>query len=297
MGSRLETQIILYHLAKRHYPEKYLKLLKLRPPWFLRMTAKDPFPRLELANRISGREQLVLGPFVSKTAAAQYEQETISLFQLRRCTETLEPSPEHPGCIYGEMNQCLRPCQCAVTVEEYASEARRVSEFLQTNGRSATALLSSARERACEVMEFEEAAQLHKRLEKIKEAAALRDPVIGEIENFNGVALTRAAAQGELLLWPMVAGCWRPPVMLDFLRREATGKSLDQELREVLGGALSAGDCLGNRTEELAIFSRWYYSSWRDGEWFPFRELADLNYRKLVREISKMAQAPAAHAG
>jgi hypothetical protein len=36
----------------------------------------------------------------------------------------------------------------------------------------------------------------------------------------------------------------------------------------------------------MAVFARWYYSSWRDGQWFPFLKLADLNYRKLVREIS-----------
>ncbi len=297
VGSRLETQIILYHLAKRYYPDKYLTLLKLRMPWFLRMTAKDSYPRLEVSNRTSGRAQLLLGPFVSRTAAAQYEQETSALFQLRRCTETLVPSSEHPGCIYGEMNQCLRPCQCAVTAEEYATEARRVSDFLATNGRSAAAVLSSARERACGAMEFEHAAQLHKRIEKIKETAALRDPAIGEIKKLNGLALTRAAAKGELMLWPMVAGGWQTPVPLDFLHKEPTGKSLDRELRDLVSGVLAAARPSLNQTEELAIFSRWYYSSWRDGEWFSFQELSDLNYRKLVREISKMAQGSAGQAG
>lgn len=298
VGSRLETQLLLYRLARRFYPDKYLKLLKLRPPWFLNVTARDPFPRLEIVNRAPSRSELLLGPFVTKGAASHYEQETTALFQLRRCTETLAPSPEHPGCIYGEMNQCLRPCQCRVTEQEYASEVRRVTDFLATNGRSTSALLSSARERACEEMEFEQAAQLHKRIEKIQDTAGLRDPVIGEIPSFNGLALTRAAAPGELVLWPMLAGCWQEPVHLDFLQKESTTKSLDRELRELLAGALpAAGEPLHNpphsQTEELAIFSRWYYSSWRDGQWFAFRELSDLNYRKLVREISKMAQPPA----
>jgi excinuclease ABC subunit C len=68
-------------------------------------------------------------------------------------------------------------------------------------------------------------------------------------------------------------------------------KSLDQELRERLSDRLQCVCREGSRIEQLAIFSRWYYSSWRDGPWFPFRSLADLNYRKLVREISAMVKS------
>jgi hypothetical protein len=59
----------------------------------------------------------------------------------------------------------------------------------------------------------------------------------------------------------------------------------------LLESSLTAATPEGVRAEHLAIFSRWYYSSWRDGHWFSFRALADLNYRRLVREISAMAKA------
>src|SRR5207244_6958620 len=60
----------------------------------------------------------------------------LDLFQLRRCEDNLAPSPEHPGCIYGEMNKCLRPCQQVVSIEEYRGEAHRVEEFIRTDGAS-----------------------------------------------------------------------------------------------------------------------------------------------------------------
>jgi ABC-type lipoprotein release transport system permease subunit len=53
----------------------------------------------------------------------QFQSQFLDLFQMRRCEENLAPSPSHPGCVYGEMNMCLRPCQQAVTPEEYASES------------------------------------------------------------------------------------------------------------------------------------------------------------------------------
>ncbi len=297
-GSRLELTLLLYRLAKKLYPERYLKFLKLRMPWFVGVTARDPFPRLEVTNRLSARLDLTWGPFAARAIAQEYEQSVLGLFQMRRCVEVLAPGADHPGCIYGEMNQCLRPCQCVVSADEYRAEAERVRDLLVTNGRATLAGLSAARDRACEEMQFEQAALMHKRIEKIKASAALRDPVIGEIHEFNGIALTRSVITGQFLLWPMLKGFWQDPVPF-FIdgNNSPSGESLDSQLRELLAQHLPQPHVSGNRTEEIAIFSRWYYSSWRDGEWFPFASLASLNYRRLVRQLSKMAHPASALTG
>lgn len=290
-GSRLELQILLYRLAKALYPERYLDLLKLRMPWFVALTAAADYPRLESTTRLSAKLDAVWGPFRARAAAQQYEQEVTSLFQIRRCTETLLPDPEHPGCIYGEMNQCLRPCQCAVSATEYNTEASRVREFLVTNGRVPIALLASSRESACQEMDFEQAAQIHKRIEKLRAAVVLREPVITEIGQLNGVALTRSSREGHCMLWPMLHGYWQDAIPVDVSSHDPRAESLDSQLRQTFTHLFSKPQSQGNRAEEIAVFSGWYYSSWRDGEWFPFVDLSRLNYRRLVRELSKMAHA------
>jgi hypothetical protein len=260
-------------------------------PWFVGLSGSDPFPRVVVVNRIPLKNGTFFGPFPNRDLAQRYEQEVVGLFQVRRCVERLVPDPAHPGCIYGEMNQCLRPCQCAVTREEYATEVKRVDEFLATNGRSTIGVLSAARDRACEETDFEEAAHIHKRIEKVNAAASARDEVIREIQQFNGVALTRAVQTRQFRLWPMLRGLWQQPITLDFSTDEARTKSLDQELREQLSEALLNVNSEGKRIEDLAIFSRWYFSSWRDGYWYPFRSIPELNYRRLVRDISKMSKS------
>ena len=284
-------QILLYRLAKTLYPERYLDLLKLRMPWFVALTRPADYPRLESTNRLSTKYDVVCGPFRTRTAAQQYEQEVTSLFQIRRCMDILLPSPEHPGCIYGEMNQCLRPCQCAVSATEYESEANRVREFLVTNGQGPITLLASSRESACQDMDFEQAAQIHKRIEKLRAAALLSEPVIKEISQLNGIALTPSSKEGHCMLWPVLQGYWQDAIPLDLSSHDPHPESLDSQLRRTLTQCLSKPQLQGNRAEEIAVFSRWYYSSWRDGEWFPFVDLSRLNYRRLVRELSKMAQA------
>jgi excinuclease ABC subunit C len=295
-GSKLESSLLMYELAKSHFPDGYVERLRLRMPWFVGLTGGDLFPRVVVANRLARNDGVFYGPFPSRDFAQQYEQELVGLFQLRRCVERLTPEPAHPGCIYGEINQCLRPCQCAVTTEEYASEVTRVAEFLSTNGKNTLNVLSAARNRACEETDFEQAAYIHKRIEKVNAAAAARDEVIAEVQQFNGVALTRAAQSQQFRLWPMLGGLWQEPITLDFSADGARTKSLDQELREQISESLKSVKTEGRRIEELAIFSRWYFSSWRDGHWYGFRTLADLNYRRLVREISKMAQSGSGNA-
>lgn len=290
-GSKLENSLLTYELVRAHFPDDYLRRLRLRMPWLVGLASGDPFPRLIVANRMGRSGGPKFGPFVSRDAAQRYEQEVLTLFQIRRCVELLAPHPEHPGCIYGEMNQCLRPCQCAVTAEEYASEVGRVQDFLASNGRSAAAVLSVQRERACADLQFEEAAQIHKRIENLNAVAALRDEVVGEVEHFNGVALTAGAEKRSFRLWPMFQARWQEPIVLNFAAEEQNAKSLDQRLRTLLSEALQIPDREGNTLEHLALFSRWYYSSWRDGSWFPFRTLSDLNYRRLVREISNLVKA------
>jgi excinuclease ABC subunit C len=290
IGSRLEQHLLLHRLAKKFYPDRYVSFLKLRMPWFVGIT-QDPFPRSEVTNRLSARFGMVWGPFAGRGIAQEYEQEVLGLFQMRRCPELLVPTQEHPGCIYGEMNQCLRPCQCIVSQDEYAAEVNRVTEFLANNGRSALASLSAARQRASENMQFEEAALIHRRIDRIKAAAARRPAVIEEVHSFNGVALTRAVDSSHCRLWLMWQACWQEPVDLHLSTLGGHSRSLDTELRELLAQHLKEPHTGEHPVEELAIFSRWYYSSWCDGEWFPFRDFTSLNYRKLVREISRMAQA------
>jgi hypothetical protein len=292
IGSKLEAALLMYELAKLHFPDAYLERLRLRMPWFVGLGYTDPFPRVVVTNRASHEDGTFFGPFPTRDSAQQYEQELVGLFQVRRCIDRLTPHPGHPGCIYGEINQCLRPCQCVVTAEEYASEVTRVAEFLSTNGRSTLNLLSAARDRACEETDFEQAAYIHKRIDKVNAAVAARDEVITEIQQFNGVALTPAVQSRQFRLWPMLGGLWQEPITLNFTAEEARTKSLDQELREQISGSLAKANAQGKRIEELAIFSRWYFSSWCDGHWYRFRTLADLNYRRLVRQISKMAQPP-----
>jgi hypothetical protein len=88
----------------------------------------------------------------------------------------------------------------------------------------------------------------------------------------------------------MLGGLWQEPIVLDVSSRQAESKSMDADLKERLTTASFAGSADGDSFEHLSLFLRWYRSCWRDGAWVGFTSVSSLNYRRLVREISKLAK-------
>jgi excinuclease UvrABC nuclease subunit len=287
-GSAFESSVVLYQQARRHFPDSYLDLLKLRMPPYLNILLNNQFPRSHVTTRLTRTGGLYFGPFRSRASAEKFEGQFLDLFQLRRCQEDLVPSPAHPGCIYGEMGMCLRPCQLVVGPAEYAHEVARVVEFLRTDGRSLADGIARSRDRLSEEMLFEEAARQHKRLEKVEEVLKLRDELARDVDRLNGVAITRSLAPLAVEMWFVREGNWQQPQRFGFEVREGKTVSLDHRLRETFARVAPRKLGVRERQEYLALLARWYYSSWREGEWLSFDSYDDIPYRKLVNAISRV---------
>jgi len=283
-GSQLESSLVHLELAQRYFPDDWPRLTRLRPPVFVKLTLENPFPRTLITGRL-GRG-LSYGPFPSRAAAERFEDGLLDLFQLRRCEENLTPSPDHPGCIYGEMNKCLRPCQQAVSVEEYRTEAARVEQFLQTSGASLLESAEAERDRASTEMQFEEAERLHARVSRVAEVRSLAGELAHSLDRLAGVAVTPSAQDDAVELWFLLGGCWQTPRRLSVSETAGMGQSMDHRLREMAAGLDAPG---APNLEHLAILVRWQGSSWRDGEWLGFESLPKLPYRKLVNAIGRVA--------
>lgn len=288
VGSRLEAAIDAWLLARRHYPDTWRSLIKLRMPHYVKLILSNRFPRTQVTARLAAGRSLYFGPFRTRAAAERFESEFLDLFQLRRCQEDLEPSPDHPGCIYGEMNRCLRPCQQAVGVEEYASEAARVAQFLATRGESLLRAIAAARDRLSEELDFEEAARQHARWQRVQEVIRLCDELACDIDRLNGVAVTASARADEILLWFMLAGAWNGPRRLPLAVEAGRPVSLDRRLRDLVSELQPAKPGAAERQQHLALLARWYYASNRDGEWIPFPSLDALPYRRLVHAVHRV---------
>jgi excinuclease ABC subunit C len=291
-GSRLEAHFLLLELARKHLGPDYRKMIRLRLPVYLKLVMSNPFPRIILTTQISRSEGVLFGPFRSRSSAVKFESEFLDLFQLRRCQDDLAPNPDHPGCIYGEMGKCLRPCQQAVGIAEYRAEANRLAAFLKTGGKSLAGPAESERELLSNEMDFEGAAMMHQRCQRIGEVLGFRDEMTAEVDHLNAIAVTPSTEPHAVELGWLRGGYWKGFSRIEFSISEGKPFSMDARLRELasaIGHEPSASP--RERTEQLAVMARWRYSSWCDGELLMVDDWGKIPYRRLVNAVARIAHA------
>ena len=259
-GSTFESTLVLYDAtaALFGYTEARRRL-KLHTPYFLRMTMENAFPRVYSTNKLSKRGLAQMyGPFPSRLAAERYCDAVLDLFKLRRCYEDLAPFPEHPGCVYGEMNKCIEPCKQACTPEQYAAEAAAVKKFFDTRGESMVISIGLEREEASSGMQFEKAAALHAQWQKVKAAQALADWIVRPVPKLRAAIVQSAAPledrKEDAALFLLEGGCLVGPERLSTLGvravREQTsvGSSLFAQPLMLQAVPLEGEPAIGNAT-------------------------------------------------
>jgi excinuclease ABC subunit C len=323
-GSEFESSLCLYQASLRAFGQRAQKRLRLRPPAFLRMSVDNAYPRVYATSKISKTASNALfGPFPSRAAAERYADEMLNLFLLRRCSEELNPDPAFPGCVYSEMKMCLAPCFKGCSDERYQQEASEVFAFLATRGGSMIGRLEGERNAASEAMEFERAAAIHQRMQKVQGVAHLVSEAVRPLAELSGILVQPSAELGHVALFALRRGVWSGPVPYSIvgmrLANERSGSSslfahpvaLEPVPLEGVA-ALPAKDVLESRLEEaltalarsalktvsaqtlsdhLALFTQWYYrpAGRSMGEMVFAGANGEVPRKPLLRAISRVA--------
>jgi excinuclease ABC subunit C len=323
-GSEFESSLCLYQASLRAFGQRAQKRLRLRPPAFLRMSVDNAYPRVYATSKISKTAANALfGPFPSRAAAERYADEMLNLFLLRRCSEELNPDPAFPGCVYSEMKMCLAPCFKGCSDERYQQEASEVFAFLATRGGSMISRLEGERNAASEAMEFERAAAVHQRMQKVQGVAHLVSEAVRPLAELSGILVQPSAELGHVALFALRRGVWSGPALYSIvgmrLANERSGSSslfahpvaLEPVPLEGVA-ALAAKDVLESRLEEalralaqsapktvsaqalsdhLALFTQWYYrpAGRSMGEMVFAGRDGEVPRKPLLRAISRVA--------
>lgn len=222
-GSKFEQTFALYQNARLHTPDRYRDLVRLRRPALLKVNLRNDYPRCYVTRGLRADESFYFGPFASRRSADGFAEAFLDLFKIRRCQIKIRRDPNYPGCMYSEMKMCLAPCFAGCTKEEYDVEVGRVLETLESTGASLKDHLEREREAASEALNFEQAAAIHKRLEKVSAALWGLPEIARRIEEIHAVVLQRAAGEKTIALFPVRAGILAEPIFLNFGHEGASG--------------------------------------------------------------------------
>jgi len=319
-GSKFEQTLTLYQHARANFPDRYRDALRLRTPALLKVNLRNEYPRCYVTRRLSGDGGFYFGPFASRRSADTFAEAFLDLFKIRRCQIKIRRDPEFPGCIYSEMKMCLAPCFAGCTKQAYDLEVATVLETLDTAGAALKAKFEREREAASEALDFERAAALHKRLEKVSGALGGVAEIVRRIEDLDGVILQRSAEQKTVMVFPLRSGFLDEPCVLNFIELSSQPRSVEAILRERLepkseGAAITtpqtAADSASSAAvagesdfrpryglraapvelgEHLALVTRWFYSKPREGE-ILFRA-GEWPYRRILRACSRLLAPP-----
>ncbi len=291
-GSPFEQSFVLWQHARSADPRGYRERLRMRWPALLKVNLSNAYPRCYVTRRIRADETgrpsggFYFGPFPSRRAADAFSSEFLNLFKIRRCQIKIRRDPAFPGCIYSEMKMCLAPCFAGCTQEEYTSETTRVVEFLSSSGGSMQAELEREREAASEAMDYERAANTHRKLDKVAEVLRGLPELARPVERLDAVIMQRSAEPETIAVFIVRGARIAEPFLLRF-GPTAEPRSAEEILRERLSEPSSA-DAGEPLADHLSMLARWFYSKPRAGEIF-YKE-KDWPLRRMVRACARLLE-------
>ncbi len=292
VGSAFEGLWLLYRMNRHYFPRQYRERLRLKSPALLKLKMRNRFPRCYPTRRLVNDGSHYYGPFQSPLAAERFAAEFLDFFKIRRCVEDLDPDPSHPGCLYSQLHMCLAPCFAGCTDDAYQGEVKRVVEFLDTQGKSLLHTLEAERTQASEALEFEQAAKIHRRIEKANELLRQRSDLARNLRDLHAVMVLKGAETKSVVFFRVIHGEIRGPASLSLDENIPSPTPLDQQLHSLLESLNQPVPLTLPPWEHLSLLARWYYSSFREGELVMLNPNQVMPHARLIRVCRKVLVVP-----
>jgi excinuclease ABC subunit C len=145
---------------------------------FIKLT-RGAAPKLLVVRGAGGEPATYYGPFLGARRVSEAVRELSDALSLRDCSqerhivfadqqELFQLAPRTPGCIRLEVRKCLGPCVAACTAAQYQTQVDLARAFLEGTNDGPIARLRSEMDACAELLNFERAAVLRDKLERLE---------------------------------------------------------------------------------------------------------------------------------
>lgn len=157
VDTEVEALILESNLIKKQRPRYNVVLRDDKHFPYLKLSTKDPYPRVSLVRKARRDGNLYCGPFLPASTARRSIKVVQKQFRVATCRERFDG--KRRPCLYYHLDQCLAPCAGKTNVAEYGRAVADVRLFLEGRDQE---LRQSAEERmrvASAEQNYEEAAR------------------------------------------------------------------------------------------------------------------------------------------
>ena len=167
--SEVEALILECNLIKKYKP-KYNILLKDDKQYpYIKITVKEPFPRIFITRRVEKDGSRYFGPYMSSSSTKDTLEIIKKIFKIRTCNKVLprDIGKDRP-CLYYHIGQCSAPCDGKISAEEYSEMFNKISSVLSGNYSVLRDELTEKMLKASDKLEFEKAARYRDSIAHLK---------------------------------------------------------------------------------------------------------------------------------
>lgn len=184
-ANELEALLLENNLIKQYKP-KYNILLKDDKGYpYLKININSPFPRLELARKLSFDNSLYFGPYHGATSARAIADIATSFYPLRSCKYDLSKNVK--PCLKYQIGACCAPC-ISKDKKEYQKNVDGVVSFLRGNQQEVIDAFYQKMMSASERQEYELAAKYRDKLIYAGEVLSKQKVVLDKNEDIDVLA-------------------------------------------------------------------------------------------------------------
>ena len=162
-----EALILENNLIKQYRPRYNIRLKDDKSYVSVKVTVRDPWPRVLVTRRIVRDGNRYLGPFHNASAVRDALDTVRKVFPLRTCSDTVFRNRSRP-CIEYDINRCLAPCVLPVDRGIYDEHLRQATLLIQGRSHEVAERLRERMAAAAEHERYEEAARLRDQIRAIE---------------------------------------------------------------------------------------------------------------------------------
>ena len=283
------------NLIKKYNPPYNILLKDDKQYPYLRLFAKDKFPRIEITRKVKKDNTRYFGPIMG--SAKDYLNLIRDIFPVVACKHDFDKLPKnHRPCLNYHIGRCNGPCKGYISEQDYAKTIKKLVDFLNGDDKYVVDMLKQKMAVASENMEYEKALLAKNQLDLL---AKLRETRVVNLTRIVDYDVFHLCADGKSTVVTFlgirkgkILSCETFPVIdVSLSESQAMSAFLSQyyannnvEVKEVLVGVMPEDK---DALEEYLTLSAGKKVSVLQPQRGTKKELVDMAYKNAVDYLEK----------
>ncbi len=206
VGSEFEALVLECALIKRHQPKYNILLKDAKGYPYIRLTAREEYPKFSVSNKVAEDGARYFGPYGSRGASLAIIDSLLETFRLPTCNKKF-PRDIGKGrpCLNYHMGKCDGYCRREMDQSRYREAMDQIVRLLEGKGGEVIDELTAEMEAAAQDLRFERAAALRDRIRSV-ELLSQRQRAVGRLADTDVVGFFRGQAKSSFVVLHFVDG-------------------------------------------------------------------------------------------